>query len=243
MLRPVETAAPGFLYLFLVSGYLVVQKLHPVWFFAPLLLLAIERLFTAYGNRKPMSYCFEASLWLSLGSLFYGKGIYFIIFIWMIMFILRMISLRSVLASVIGLILPYILVMGYYYMSGRLLWLLDVAVENFISPVAFFSHSVYSQIYKSFIIALTFIAILAVVRILPTVKIISRKHYRILIWLIVLGIIAALTPYFSLEVVPILALGSAIVLSRFLNAIRRPLIQEIILFLIVGITIAAQFLI
>jgi hypothetical protein len=238
-----QTTAPGFLFLVLVSGYLMVQKLHPVWFFAPLLLLSIERLFLAYGNRKPMAWCFEATFWLSVGSLFFAKGIYFLIFLWMIMFILRLFSLRAILASIIGAILPYVLTSGYFYLTDQLPWFIDLLVENFISPVAFFAHTIYSQLYNGFVIFLIFIAILVVVRILPTLKIISRKYYRIFVWLIVLCVIAALTPYYSLEVVPIMAIGASIVLSRFLNVIRRPIIQDVIITLLFGITLAAQFLI
>lgn len=242
-LSNIQTALPGFLYLFLVSGYLMAQQLHPVWFFTPLLLLSIERLFSANGQRKPMAWCFESAFWLSVGSLFYAKGIYFLIVVWMIMFILRLFSLRAILASVIGAILPYLLSFGYYYLTGRMGWFADLILENFISPVAFFSHTIYSEVYNGVVIFVVFLAILAVFRIIPTVKIITRKYFRIFIWLIVLAIVAALTPYYSLEVVPILSIGASIVLSRFFNAIRRPIIQEIIFFLLVGITLAAQFLI
>nr|WP_321406338.1 hypothetical protein [uncultured Carboxylicivirga sp.] len=238
-----QTAMPGYLYLFLVSGYLMAQQLHPVWFFTPLLLLSIERLFSGGPQRKPMAWCFESAFWLSVGSLFYAKGIYFIIMIWMIMFILRMFTFRSILASLIGFVLPYIFAFGYFFLVGRFAWFADVALENFISPIAFFSHTIFSQLYNGIIIFLVFLAILAVVRIMPMVKIITRKYFRIFIWLIVLGIVAALTPYYSLEVVPILAIGASIILSRFLNAIRKPVIQEVVFVLLFIMTLAAQFLI
>lgn len=238
-----QTALPGYLYLFMVSGYLMAQQLHPVWFFTPLLLLGIERLFAANGHHNPTAWCFEAAFWVSLGSLFYAKGIYFLILIWMTMFILRLFSFRAVLASVVGAVLPYLLSMGYYYLADRFGWFVDLILENFISPVAFFSHSIYSQVYNGVVIFTVFLAILAVVRIMPVVKIITRKYFRIFIWLIVLCIVAALTPYFSLEIVPVLAIGASIVLNRFFNAIRRSLIQEVLFLLMVGITLAAQFLI
>lgn len=238
-----QTAMPGYLYLFLVSGYLMAQQLHPVWFFTPLLLLSIERLFSGGPQRKPMAWCFESAFWLSVGSLFYAKGIYFIILIWMIMFILRMFTFRSILASLIGFVLPYIFAFSYFFLVGRFTWFADVAIENFISPIAFFSHTIFSQLYNGIIIFLVFLAILAVVRIMPMVKIITRKYFRIFIWLIVLGIVAALTPYYSLEVVPILAIGASIILSRFLNAIRKSIIQEVVFALLFIMTLAAQFLI
>jgi len=238
-----QTNAPGFLYMLLVSGYLMAQKLHPVWFFTPLFMLSFERLFAASGQRKPMTWCFEASFWLSLGSLFYAKGIYFIILIWMIMFILRQMSLRALMASIIGLILPYLFSFVYYFWFDKSGWFLETIFENLVSPIAFYKHTIYSQVYNGFMIFLVFISIISVVRILPAIKIITRKHYRIFIWLIVLSMVAAITPYYSLEVMPIWAIGTSIVVGRFLSLIRRRFIQEIILGLIFVLTIAAQFLI
>lgn len=238
-----QTSAPGFIYLLFISGYLMVQKLHPVWFFTPLLLLAIERLFSAYGHRKPMTWCFEAMFWLSLGTLFYAKGIYLSILIWMTMFILRLFTLRTFLATLIGLILPYLLAFGYYFWIDKHMWFIDLLFENLISPIAFFNHTLFSQWYNGIIIAVVFVAIMAVVRIMPMVKIVSRKHYRIFIWLIVLCVVASLTPYFSLEIIPVLALGSAIICNRFISVIRRTIIQDVLFLLLIIITISAQFLI
>ncbi len=238
-----QTNLPGFIYMLLVSGYLMAQKLHPVWFFAPLLLLAIERLFSAAGQRKPMTWCFEASFVLSLGTLFYAKGIYFVVFIWMIMFILRLMSMRSFLASAMGIGLPYLFSFAYYFWFDQSGQFMEVIVENFISPIAFFDHTIYSQIYNGFIIFLAFISILAVVRTMPAIKIITRKHYRIFIWLIVLCVVAAITPYYSLEVMPIWAIGTSIIIGRFFSLIKRRFIQELFLYILAAITIAGQFFI
>lgn len=238
-----QTNLPGIVYLLFVSGYLIAQKLHPVWFFTPLLMLSMERLFTAYGERKPMTWCFEASFWLSVGTLFYAKGIFFILFLWMVMFILRQFTLRSLLASLIGLVLPYLFAFGYFFWIDSGQQFFELSIENLLSPVAFFEHSLYSQVYNGFIIFLVFMSILAVVRIIPAVKIITRKHFRIFIWLIVLSTVASLTPYYSLEVIPIWAIGASIVVSRFLTVIQKPFLQELLLLLIMVSTIAAQFLI
>ncbi|MCT4644739.1 MAG: hypothetical protein N4A74_07120 [Carboxylicivirga sp.] len=238
-----QTNIPGFIYMLLISGYLMAQKLHPVWMFTPLLMLATERLFLASGQRKPMTWCFEASFWLSLGTLFYAKGIYFIVFLWMIMFILRLMNLRSLLASIIGIILPYLFAFGYYFWTDQSLGFLETIFENFVSPIAFYKHTMYSQIYNGILIFLVFISILSVVRTLPAIKIITRKHYRIFIWLIVLCVVASITPYFSLEVTPVLAIGASIIVGRFFALIRRRFLQELFLYILVACTIAAQFLI
>ncbi|WP_430811850.1 MULTISPECIES: hypothetical protein [unclassified Carboxylicivirga] len=238
-----QTNLPGFVYLLLVSAYLMAQKLHPVWFFTPLLMLGIERLFAASGQRKPMKWCFEAALWLSTGSLFYAKGIYFIAFLWTVMFIMRLMTMRTFLASLLGLILPYLFAFAYYFWNDQSAQFLSDIFENFISPIAFFEHSIYSQIYNGIIIALVFISIISVVRILPALKIINRKHFRVFIWLVVLSVAAAITPYYSLEVMPIWAIGTAIIVGRFFTLVQRRTLQEIFIYMLMAITLAGQFLI
>ncbi len=242
-LMSTQTPLPGFVYLVLISGFISIQKLHPVWFFTPLFLLALERLFLATGNRKPMALCFEAAFWLSVGSLFYAKGIYFIVLIWITMVILRSLTGRSAVASILGLILPYLLSFGVFFWQDKHLWFLNLTTENFFSGVAFFEHNLFSKIYNGLAYFLILLSILMVFRIMPSLKINSRKHYRIFIWLIVCCTIAGLTPYFSLEVGPLLAIGASIMTSRFLLTMKKSLIQELTFYLLIIITFTAQFLI
>ncbi len=78
---------------------------------------------------------------------------------------------------------------------------------------------------------------------MSVIKIISRKYYRILIWLIVLCVLAVLTPLFSLELIPVLAFGCAVMTARFLKSIRIAWLQEVVFGLLLVLTLAAQFLI
>ncbi|TAJ13569.1 hypothetical protein DMA11_08380 [Marinilabiliaceae bacterium JC017] len=238
-----QSVLPGYIYLILVSGYGVVQHLQPVWFYSPLLILALERLFTAAGQRRPMSYCFDAAFWLSTGTLFYAKGIFLIPFIWAVIFILRMFSFRTFLASIIGLILPYFFAFCYYFWIGKQVDYFAILMENFMSPVAFFEHSIVSKAYNVIIIGIIIFSILSLVRQMPTFKIITRKHYRIFIWLIVICLLGSMTPYFSLEIISVMAIGGAVVLAQFFSSIQKNIWQEVFLIFLLVITLVAQYFI
>lgn len=192
----IQTPMPGFIYLLFVSGFISIQKLSGIWFFTPLLLLAIERLFNGADQRKPMSWCFEAAFLLSIGSLFYAKGFYFILLLWISMFILRIFTLRSIVASLIGLLLPYFFAFAGYFLLDQGSVFMNLIRTNFTSAIPFYNHTLFSQIYIIAMSVLILVSIVSVANLMSVIKIISRKYYRILIWLIVLCVLAVLTPLF-----------------------------------------------
>jgi hypothetical protein len=235
-----QTAMPGILYIILLSGFTEVQQIQPVWFFVPLFLLTLERLFHAHGQQQPMSWCFDGAFWFSVGTLFYGKGIFLFPYVLIVMFILRVFSTRSVLAAIFGLVLPYLFVYGYYFAIDQQGVYFEILLENFVSPVAFFGHSLYSRIYMSLMVLLILFSLVSVVRRMQTFKILTRKHYRIFNWLVILTLLAAMTPFYSLEVIPIISIGSAILVAHFLDAMRSDFWREVFFTLIVAVTILAQ---
>ncbi len=235
-----QTLLPGVVYVLMVSGFTAVQYIQPVWFFLPLFLLAIEKLFNAHGRHKPMALCFEAGLWFSTGTLFFAKGIILYVFLLITMFILRTFNLRTILASLFGVVLPYLFAYGYYLIIGKVGELLDILHVNFISPVAFFSRSVYSEIYIGVMVFIVILSLINVARQMPTFKILTRKHYRVFNWLVILSLLAAMTPFYSIEMIPVISVGSSIVIAYFLDTTRRVYLKEIYFLLLIVITILAQ---
>ena len=239
-LIPKQTLLPGVIYILLVSGFTAVQYIQPVWFFVPLLLLSLEKLFNAQGMHKPMARCFDAGFWFSVETLFFAKGMILLVFLLMTMFILRIFTLRSVLASVFGVILPYIFVLVYYLVIDETGLFMNTLRVNFVSPVAFFSRSVYSELYLGIIIVLVILSLINVARQMPTFKILTRKHYRIFNWLVILSLLAAMTPFYSIEMIPVISIGSSIVIAYFLDTTQRNFLKELYFAILIVITILAQ---
>ena len=234
------TVLPGVIYILLISGFIEVQYIHPVWFFVPLFMLSIEKLFNAHGKHKPMAWCFDAAFWFSVGTLFFAKGMILFIFILIVMFIMRVFTAKTILASLFGLLLPYLFTFAYYLMLDKTDIFFQTLHVNFTSPVAFYSHTIYSRIYLYTMVFLVVISLINIARQMPTFKILTRKHYRVFNWLVIMSLLAAMTPFYSMEMIPVISIGSAIVIAYFLDVIRRNYVKELFFSAIILITILAQ---
>ncbi len=231
---------PGVIYILLISGFIDVQYIHPVWFFVPLFMLSIEKLFNAHGKHKPMAWVFDATFWFSVGTLFFAKGMILFIFILIVMFIMRVFTVKTILASLFGLLLPYIFTFTYYLMFDKTDVFFQTLYVNFTTPVAFYSHSVFSKTYLYTMVVLVVLSLINIARQMPTFKILTRKHYRVFNWLVIMSLLAAMTPFFSMEMIPVISIGSALVIAYFLDIIRRNYVKEIFFSVIILITILAQ---
>ena len=234
------TVLPGIIYILLISGFIEVQYIHPVWFFVPLFMLSIEKLFNAHGKHKPMAWCFDAAFWFSVGTLFFAKGMILFVFILIVMFIMRVFTVKTIMASLFGLLLPYIFTFTYYLILDKTDIFFQTLHVNFTSPVAFYSHSVYSKTYLYTMVILVVLSLINIARQMPTFKILTRKHYRVFNWLVIMSLLAAMTPFYSVEMIPVISIGSGIVIAYFLDIIQRNYVKEIFFTVIILITILAQ---
>jgi hypothetical protein len=73
-------------------------------------------------------------------------------------------------------------------------------------------------------------------------KIIVRRYHRIFIWVIMLAATAVLTPFFSMEMLPLAAVGAAVTITAWLESVSRQNIKETFFVLIVLATLVGQFL-
>ncbi len=235
-----QSMLPLVAYALLVSGFLVVQRLNPVWVFTLFFLSGLERLMGASLSPKPYVRCFDTAVLVSLGSLFYGKGLFFFPVIWVFMGLLRLYSVRSFIATILGLVFPYALSIGYFFLFGKTSEFLYLLLLNVLSNTGQFSYHASSQIYVAILLLLALFSILTLARYLPVQKIITRKHFRVIIWLILLTAATGLTPFFSIELIPVFSLGLAITLSFWLEKIKLYRLKEILFGAFLLITLAAQ---
>jgi hypothetical protein len=234
---------PGIMYLILVSGFTSVQMLQPVWFFAPLFLLALEILFNSIHRKEHAAEIFNASFLLSVGSLFYAKGLFFLPFLWWCMMLLNTIRFRYVLASLLGTAIPYLFTLSFFFFFNKTQELLTTLQENFLSPVAFLNNQLIPELYLGLLIALTILSILVVFRLLSTLKIVTRKYYKVFVWLVIFAGIFAITPFYTLEIIPIMGIGGALLLANFFDNVRSNFWKELIFSLLLIITLLVQLLV
>lgn len=230
------------MYGLLSAAFLSVQKLSPVWFFVFFFIIALERIFSGVLKHNSTAHCFDAAFLLSLGSLFYAKGVFFFPLLLIAIGVLRLANFRSVVATVLGLLLPFVLSFSWYFYQNKSFVFFESLRENLVANPGQYNHDLYSRMYMGFIIFLTALSILATVRQMGMQKIIVRRYHRVFIWVILLAAAAVLTPFFSMEMLPLAAVGAAVTLTGWLEAISHKGMKELLFFLIVIITLAGQFL-
>ncbi len=238
-----QTVLSAFFYIVFCSGFIMVQELHPILLFTVFAIISIERLFLAVAAPTPMRHIFEASVWLSFASLFYGKGVWFFPLLLLAMAMMRIANLKSFLAAIIGFALPHLFAATWYLYHDQLAWYGDMILEITFTPIAFFNHNLMSQVYLVFTSVFIVISLLSAIRRLTTIKIISRKYFRFIIWIVFYPIALVFTPYFSFDVLPIVAIGAAILSASMVSFWVKNRLREISILALIIITLTTQWLV
>lgn len=237
-----QSLLPGVVFLIFVSGYTQVQELHAIWFFTPLLAWAIHKLFEAGTHEESSLDIFNMMLLIAIGSLFFARALYFVPLFWCGMVIVNVMTLRNFMASLLGIITPYLLTFATYFYIDRFEELIETILENLFSPVAMFNHSNLSVVYNGVLVVLMFLALLAAFRQSSSLKILTRRYYRFMIWLIIFCIFLAATPFFSMELIPLMGVCSSLVLCNFFESVKSKFWQNLFFYLFIGITLLTQLL-
>ncbi|MBN2743150.1 MAG: hypothetical protein JXR39_04585 [Marinilabiliaceae bacterium] len=235
-----QSVLPGVVFLVFVSGYTVVQALNPVWFFTPLFAWALHKLFQGGSKSDASVEVFNMMFLVSVGSLFFARGLYWVPLLWCGMIVVNIMSLRNFLASFIGLVLPYLLTFGAYFYMDRHLELVEVLFENLLSPAPVFTHNGFSKFYNGVMVLLILLGLLATIRQSSSFKILTRRYYRVMLWLVVYAVFLAATPFFSMELIPVLGVSVTIILSNYFEALKPGLWQNLFFYIFIGMTFLAQ---
>ncbi len=236
-----QTNLTAFFYILFTSGFIMVQELHPILLFTPFFIIAMERLFLAVAATQPMRYTFEAAFWTSVASLFYGKGIWFFPLLLLAMAMMRVFSFKSFMAAMIGLLLPYLFAATWFFVNNELKLFGDSLVESILTPVAFFNHNILSQIYLFSTVIFVVFGLLSAIRRLTTVKIITRKYYRFVIWVVFYPSALVFTPYFSFDVLPLVAIGASVLSATMVTFWQKSRFREMVILSLVILTLLTQW--
>lgn len=186
------------------------------------LLVAFYTLFKAYGLYKPEGYVFHSFLALSIGSLYYPPLLLVVPALFLASGVqLRVLTLRSVSATFLGLVLPYWLYASFMFVKTYYIDDTPGVVSNAdlakIFPIVTYlntdlpDYTVFSQWHW---LAVGFVAFLALVSVLHFVstsyndKIRTRQYfYALLVTLVPVMFIAAWWPDDIMYTLPLLLLN------------------------------------
>lgn len=225
-----RTFIPALIYILISSFFPQYQQLNPAIFGAIFLMLAIRRIMDGYRIAGTAYNFFDAAVFISIGSLFYANLIWFFLLVIIGIAILRTGNFKEIVISVIGLITPYFLIFGFYYITGKDLNDLYTLIKyNLFSQTGnyiFTGLTIASVLYAGLI---ALVSILYLLKSMNSKKIKSRKTFYLLIW----SFIVSLSAYFflpavSVEIVWIAGIPLSYFLTHYFVFVKRKLIPEIL---------------
>lgn len=225
-----RTFLPAFIYLLLCSLFPQNQVLNPVLPAALLLILAMMRIMDSHRKQGTAYNFFDAGFLISTASLFYADMIWFGLLVIISILIIRAINLKEILLSVLGLLTPYLLVCGFYYVADRdLIVFLEDIRENLFGKTSSFHFSpeyIVSLIYSGVTIMIGTSFLMTRI---STKKVRSSKTFLLLLWLLIISLLLYFAvPSVSVEMMWIGAIPASYLLAHYFVFARKVIIPEII---------------
>ena len=235
------TFLPANLFLILSSGFIINQSINPVWIFAFFFIWSLDNFFAASIKENQAESCFLGALLYAFGTLFYGKALFLAPIVWFMMIGLRAFSLKTFLASILGLSLPYLYIFFVPISLSEQRDLFDLIVYNMFVPVRMLPFSIPFFIYIGFLSLILILGLVNVIGKYSSKKIATRNYFKILIISVLFLFGLTFTRLFSIEIIPLLAIGSSILLSHLINNLRSPKVSGLIFYLLLILTFWAQY--
>jgi hypothetical protein len=235
---------PGLCYGLLLSSFPQLMVFNPALMANWPVLLVIYKLFTSYRKETAFFEVFDAGFCIAIASLIYFPSLALFFLIWLSLIIIRPFIWREWIIPLIGLVVPYLFVLVFYFWFDRLnelsyLWNRDWSLFTKTS-VDLHQLNVFLMVVMAFIFICTFFKAGGGIR-LSSIR--SRGNFSILVSL------AYLTP-FTLLFLPklavthfsFLAITLSVLLANYLFAIKRSNWAEFLFFiLIIAIIVARLF--
>lgn len=127
-----QSYLPALFYIVFMSNNNSMLMLHPPLLANLFLLLALNKLLNSYRKDIAFSQAFDAGMFVSIASLFYFPCIIFLPLLGIGLIILRPFIWREWVISFIGVVIPYLFVIAYYFYNDTLnyLW-----YDKFFFPI------------------------------------------------------------------------------------------------------------
>ena len=240
---PKRTYFPALFFILYFSAFPEGMILNPAMPAALLIMVGIWRMMAAYRMNSMAFNFFDAALIISSAGMFYAGAFWFVLLVITGALILRAPDFREIIITIAGALLPWIILYAVWYLTGGSMSdLTEIIRHNLFDRMPSVTLS-RALIVLLIVIAVGFLpALLSLIREMPTLKIRSRKTFELLLWMTVICAVAyAITPSVSVEIIAITAIPVSFIMANYCAFTRRPLIPEILLWLMVVMIVVARF--
>ena len=223
-----ETTALGAMFFLLFCGILRPSVcFHPAMIEAVLLAMSVDRMFSAVRKERSSVSIAWSFVYATLGALLWAKAVWFLPFLVIMMFVVRVGNGRTLTAAFLGMadvtLLTYTcgLVAGWHPVDCIVEW-----HKRIWATAPFWSTGWRSWTYLAILALTTFGAIMQTFPRNAGQTIVTYRQCRVAYWFIIVGVFLMVLPTFSYETQEIAAIGAALLLPQFFANMRSKAWQD-----------------
>ena len=237
---------PAIVYIILMSLQPEMFSLHPIVIANLFMLLALKKLMQTYRKETAYSEAFDTGFFISLAALFYIPSLIFILLLWIGLVIIRPFIWREWVISFIGLLLPWIFLVFYYYWENKLDTLqYDAIYYTVIAPKKSFNQLVFSfseYFQIAFLLVAAFFSAGRFLFDLNKSTVQSRSNLLLLLYFFILAFVSVfIAPSYAISYLSFLAIPFSVFFSNYLLNAKKEWIAEILFLLLIISVFAMQF--
>jgi hypothetical protein len=213
----IRTMLPATLFVLIAGGFTGMHFLHPVYFGTVFFLVALYRLLSAYDQPQPYSAAFDTGFFLGISTLFYMNLLVLLpAFLIGIGILTRETRWREYVILIIGFLLPYIFIASYAYLTGRIIKLHDLLWLIFITPVEYLRPGIHLYIYTGFLVLLTLLGSIKILRQYDSVKVSTRKYFIVFFFIFLCSLLSIIiVPVIAQEMMLIIVIPVTFLISNY----------------------------
>ncbi len=240
----IRTMIPATLFVIIAAGFTGIHALHPVYFGAVFFLIALYRLLDAFDKPQPYSAAFDTGFFIGVSALFYiNVVVLFPAFLIGIGILSRETKWREFLIMIIGILLPFVFAISYAYLTDAVSEFAVILKSNIVTPNNHYSHNIKLLIYSAFLLMLTVLGSVKMIKDYDTKKVSTRKFF-IVFFLIFLCSVAGLIfiPAVSQEMLLITVIPVTFLISNFFVFMKSRFWSEFLFLLLFVVVVALQII-
>ncbi len=235
---------PALLFVVLSSFQHDANFLNPVVLSGVLLVVLLHKVGEIGEKTEAVRESFDAGMIIALASMFYIPSIIFMLFLWFTLVSYRIFRWREWVASLMGLVLPYLFLTLIYFFSDQL----GIRAEEFWKELQFDS---FDKLYLN-VSNVIFYSCIMLVFIPALVRFIARRNEKTvyirhiisvaLNYLITVVILMIITREFYAVALSLLFMPMALIISDYLSTLKKSFYREFFFLLIIGVVIATKLM-
>ncbi len=233
---------PALFCIFFLSLFPAFRTLLPQHFSGIFLMLMVDKVFDSYRKESAFAHCFDAGLFASVASLFYFPSVIFFLLIWTGFVLLRAFNWREWVISFLGFIIPWLMILTYYFWFDRLNDFFSVHFGSSFSASYFdFGKPQHAELIFVFTGLLFFPAFLGFLHALSSGKVRTNKFFLLFTWFLFFVVVSAfIFPVNAYAHFTLAALPLAVIFGNWFLSLKKAWIAESLFLILLGAFIYAE---